>query len=63
MLTKEQKEEVEYVRDCVLAKFPLLGITMSQLKTIADVREKTRSFVLAMARSVVTSICILVRWL
>lgn len=38
MITEEekQKQDIEYVRSCVLRKFPLLGVTMSSLKTVAD---------------------------
>ena len=30
-----QQEDIEYVRDAVLRKFPLLGVTMARLKTVA----------------------------
>jgi predicted metal-dependent peptidase len=32
-----QHEEIEYIRKSVLCKFPLLGVQMSKLQTIADV--------------------------
>ena len=41
MLTAEQKEEIEYIKDRVLAKFPLLGVTMSKLEVEADDRVGT----------------------
>lgn len=31
-----QQEDIEYIRDMVLRKFPLLGVTMASLKTVAD---------------------------
>jgi len=41
MLTAEQKEEVEYIKDRMLAKFPLLGVTLAKLDVEADDRAGT----------------------
>lgn len=35
MAIKEQ-EDIEYIRSMVLRKFPLLGVTMSKLETVAN---------------------------
>ena len=35
-LTPEQAEEIEYIQDRVLAKFPMLGVTLANLETFAD---------------------------
>jgi len=41
MLTAEQQEEVEYIKDRMLAKFPLLGVTLAKLDVEADDRAGT----------------------
>ena len=38
MLNKQQQEDIQYVKDQVLAKFPLLGATMMSLPIIPDDR-------------------------
>lgn len=35
---KEQQEEIQYIKEQVLAKFPLLGVTMRPLSVVADDR-------------------------
>ena len=37
----EQQEEIQYIKEQVLAKFPLLGVTMRPLSIVADDRIKT----------------------
>lgn len=40
-MTIPPEEDIEYIRDMVLSKFPLLGVTMSKLTTVADKRWET----------------------
>ena len=37
----EQQEEIQYIKEQVLAKFPLLGVTMRPLSIVADDRVRT----------------------
>lgn len=41
VVKREQREDIDYIRERVLRKFPLLGVTMASLGTVADNRIET----------------------
>ena len=41
VVKREQREDIDYIRERVLRKFPLLGVTMASLDTVADNRIET----------------------